>query len=356
MILREATVEDWPVIADFFLTTPLESETSFVLDRRPDFGALPRLRGTFRTFLAYRNGRLAGTVTALCRTARDGERQLIVGELIDFRVAPWARGGRAAFLLLRAANQAFRAGKVNWIVCLIGDQNRATIPLVTHRAGLPLLAPLGSFASVHFIVWRGPRFSSWAGVTVRRATAADSAVVQELSSEAIIAERFAPVDQLRWPDISGRHHAWIAARADGSPAGLLLVWDSEPARRLRIFRYRAADLPLRCAARIGAWLGLVTPLPAAGGVLGMWASCALVVRREDPKILHALIRTALRDAADAGKSVLQLNVHAGDPLLRHLPRYPRSTYRSTLYGCPVGDCSDSSLPFTGFYHADLARV
>ena len=65
MIVREATAEDWPTVAEFFLSTPLESGTVFVLDRRPDFGALPGLRGVFRTFLAFEGERLAGTVTAL---------------------------------------------------------------------------------------------------------------------------------------------------------------------------------------------------------------------------------------------------------------------------------------------------
>jgi hypothetical protein len=105
----------------------IEAGTVFVLDRRPDFGALPGLRGVFRSFLAFEGERLAGTVTALCRKAIERDRVVLVGEVIDFRVAAWARGGRAAFLLLRAAYEAFCVYGVDWIACLIGDRNRATL-------------------------------------------------------------------------------------------------------------------------------------------------------------------------------------------------------------------------------------
>ena len=215
MIVREATTGDWPTAAEFFLSTPLESGTVFVLDRRPDFGALPGLRGVFRTFLAFEGERLAGTVTALCRKAKERDQVVIVGEVIDFRVAAWARGGRAAFLLLRAAYEAFRAYGVDWFGCLIGDQNRATLPLVARRAGFPNLVALAGFASVHFIAWRVPSLSEPNGLTVRAATAADAATVAELSAEAFAHELLAPTNPIEWPDAAGLHRAWIASAPDG---------------------------------------------------------------------------------------------------------------------------------------------
>jgi len=356
MIVREATPSEWPSVTEFFLSTPLQSGTVLLLDRRPDFGALPGLRGAFRTFLALEGDRLAGTVTALCRQAREPDRTVLVGEIIDFRVAAWARGGRAAFLLLRAARDAFDAQGVDWITCLIGDRNRAALPLVARRAGFPALVALARFASVHYVSWRVPRLAESNGLTVRAATAADAATVAELSANALSDVRLAPVDPIAWPDATGRHRAWIASAPDGTPSGLLLVWDGEPLRRIRILRYQPSDLPLRCVTRAAAWLGVSAPLPPPGGALGLWASRIVTITRGGSVTLRALLRAALRDATAEGRSVVQVNLDALDPLLRELPRYPSSTYRSTLFGCSsMGDAVAAASPAARYY-TDLARV
>ena len=356
MIVREATAKDWPAVTDFFLSTPLDSGTVFVLDRRPDFGALPCLRGAFRTFLAFEGERLAGTVTALWRKARARNQDVLVGEVTDLRVARWARGGRAAYLLLRAAYETFEAQSVDWIVCLIGEQNRATLPLVARRAGLPALVPLAAFASVHFIAWRVPALAEPNGLTVHAADATDAALVADVWTEAVGHELLAPADPMAWPDAAGLHRAWIATAADGTAAGMLVIWDAERVRRLRILRYRTADLPHRIATRVGAWLSLTSPLPSPGGVLGFWASRVVTVRDGGAATLRALLRSALRDATRAGRSVVQLNLHALDPLLRELPKYPRSTYRSTLYGCACH--ADAVIPASPAerYYADISHV
>lgn len=356
MIVREATAVDWPGVADFFLTAPLEAGTAFVLDRRPDFGALPGLRGEFRTFLVFQGNRLAGTVTALWHEGRDGAHLIKVGEVIDFRVASWARGGRASFHLLRAAHAVFAAEEVDWIVCLVGNQNRAAIPLVARRAGLPLLAPLEEFASVHFMAWRVPRTRGSGSITVRVAEASDAPLVIEFCRSAFDSERFAPVKPIGWPDPTGRHRAWIAVDPDGTPCGVLLLWDGELARRLRIVRYRTADLPLRIVAGIAARFGLAVPLPPPGSVLGLWASRVVAIRRGGGDTLRALLGAALSAAAAAGRHVVQLNLRRNDPLLQELPPYPRSIYWSTLYGAPCRGGPVAPKPFLERYHADLARV
>jgi hypothetical protein len=223
VILREATAADWPQINEFFLETPLQSGTSFVLDRRPDFGALPALRGSFRTFLVFQDHRLAGTVTALWRSATNGARIVTVGEVLDLRVAPWARGGRAVFYLLHAAYDVFVAERVEWIFSLIGKHNRATSPLVARSTGLPPLEPLEDFASVNFVAGRVPRFMAAKGVTVRVAEPSDAGLVTDVCRAQYARERFSPPDTPTWPDPTGRHHAWLAFEADGTPCGALMT-------------------------------------------------------------------------------------------------------------------------------------
>lgn len=356
MMLREATAADWPEISAFFLATPLQSDTSFVLDRRPDFGALPALRGSFRTFLVFQDRRLAGTVTALWHPAASGARVVTVGEVIDLRVAPWARGGRAVFYLLHAAYEVFLAERVEWVFCLIGKHNRATSPLVARSTGLPPLEPLEDFASVNFVAGRVPRLVAAKGVTVRVAEESDGALVADAWRAEHATERFVPPDSFTWPDPAGRHRAWLAFGPDGTPCGALVTWDGSSVRRVRIVRYRAADRPIRAAIALAALLGITNPLPAPGEVLGLWASRAIAISRDDARTLRALLEAALSAAAAAAQSVLQLNLHGRDPLLRRLPPYPRSTYWSTLYG---GPCDGSPLPAAARaerYHADVARV
>ena len=356
MIVREATAEDWPAVYALFLEAPLSSGTTFVLDRRPDFGALPASRGRFRTLLAFEGPRLAGTATALWRPGRDGAGSVTVGELIDLRVAPWARGGRAALALLRAVHETFRAAQVEWVLCLIGRDNAATVPLVAQRAGLPRLEPLEDYASVHFIAARLPAWPTRSGIRVRPAGAADAALLEALEGDAHGDERFAPPEPLLWPDPTRQHRAWLAFGADGAACGGLVAWDSEPLRRLRILRYRAQDLPLRIAARVAAVLGIANPLPAPAAAFGLWATRTVEVRSAQRGTFRALVRAALGAAAAAGQSALQVNLRARDPLLGHLPALPRSVFRSTLYG---GRCDGGPLPPAAAgarYYADIARV
>jgi hypothetical protein len=354
-MLREATAADWPQIADFFLATPLQSGTAFVLDRRPDFGALPALRGQFRTFLLFQRQRLVGTATALWHVARDGADTITLGEIIDLRVAPCARGGRAVSHLLHAVYAVFLAERVDWIVCLIGKKNRAAIPMVVGRAGLPRLDFLEDFASVHFIAGGVPRLFAATGVTVRAAEASDASLLAELCTESCATQRFAPSESLEWPHPTGRYRAWLAFKPDGTPCGALVLWDGEPVRRLRIVRYRAADLPLRIAVGVAARLGMANPLPARNEVFGLWASSVVAVRHDDGRTLHALLDAALAAAVAAGQNVLQINLSAQDPLLRRLPPYPRSTYWSSLYGYQRDPGIISHHP-SRRHHADLARV
>ena len=354
-MLREAAAADWPQIADFFLATPLQSGTSFVLDRRPDFGALPALRGQFRTFMVFQRQRLVGTATALWHVARDGLDTTNLGEIIDLRVAPCARGGRAISHLLHAVYAVFVAERVDWIVCLIGKHNRAAIPTVAGRVGLPRLEFLEDFASVHFIAARIPRLFPATGVAVRAAEASDASLLTELCAESYATQRFAPSEPLEWPHPTGRYRAWLAFEPDGTACGALVIWDGESVRRLRIVRYGSADLLLRIAVGVAARCKMANPLPAPNEVFGLWASSVVAVRQDDGRTLRALLDAALTAAVAAGQNVLQINLSAHDPLLRRLPSYPRSTYWSTLYGYERNPRLISHHP-SKRHHADLARV
>jgi len=360
MFVREASAHDGRLLIDFLRATPLQAGTEFVLDRSPDFSALLRLRGSSRTFLAFARERLAGTVTALWHDAREGTGQVRVGEVVDLRVAEWAHGTPATARLLGAAREAFAAANVQWATCVIGDRNCAAMSLVRGAAGLPRLEPLSRYASVHYVVCRTlvpPPPRAGGRFTVRSASAIDAADLEALVEETSAHRRFAPLQPLRWPDTTGRHRAWIARDAGGAPAAALIVWDGFDLRRIRVVRYRGADRTLRIASVLASRCGLATALPPEGGALRLWASRWLPVRDGRRDAARALIRAALRDALAEHVHVVQMNLAADDPLLSALPRHPRSTYWSTLYGCELVCRSAEVLTAErGPYYLELALV
>jgi hypothetical protein len=356
--VREAIPADGLSLAEFFLRTPIEAGGEFVLDRSPDFSALLRMRGESRTFLALAGSQLAGTASALWHDAPEGqEGRLRIGEVVDLRVAEWARGGPATVRLLRAVRGALDAAGVDWAVCLIGDRNAAAVPLVRGAAGLPELRPLARYASVHFAACRLPGTARPKGITVREATRDDGASLRALMEESLAARRFTSLPEVPWPDPAGMHRSWLALDPSGRPCGGLIVWDGSGVRRIRVTRYRGTDRLFRAVIGLAARFGLASALPPPGGVLRLWASRWLGVRGDRRDVVRALVHTALRGAAGEGVHILQINLAEGDPVLRSLPRALRSFYWSTLYGCALGAGRGPEDPAPeATYHADLALV
>jgi len=354
-VIREASATDGPALVAFFRDTSVRAGTEFVLDRGPDFAALLRLRGDARTFIALREERIVGAVTALWHEGLDGDQVRQVGELVDLRVAPELRGGPAAVRLLARAAAALEEVGADWVLCLIGDRNREAGRLVSGGAGLASLAPVSRYASVHYPVWRVPRRRPPGGLSVRRAAAEDTPVLAELIRETATGRRFAPATLFPWPDPEGAHHAWIAEDGSGRPIGGLVVWDPMAVRRIRVRRYSPGDQILRGLMAFASLFGAARPLPSPGEPLRIWASRWLGARSSPAFVTRALVREAIRAAAAAGQHVLQLNLEARDPLLPALPVLPRSFYWSTLYGRPLRDAGPM-LPEAGICHTDVALV
>ncbi len=357
MIVRDATRADGPALLEIFRRTPLDAGTAFVLDRSPDFSALLELRGHHRTLVACDAQRIAGMVTALWHEVEDPDGSARVGEIVDLRVANWARGSRTAAQLLREVRRTFDAEGVAWALCLIGDRNGAARTLTGGKAGLPCLKPLTRWASVHFIAWRVPLLQP-RGVEVREAVPSDEAALESLVESVARQRHFVPRPYFVWPDPTGRHRAWLALQA-GTPVGALVTWDGDGVRRLRVVRHRWQDAPLRALAAVASKAGVAPALPAAGDVLRVWATRWVAVRSGRLDVARALVRASLRCAAAHRIHVLQVNLPESDPLLRALPALPRSTYWSTLYGCcinPFPAASDAVGPRRPCHHADIALV
>jgi hypothetical protein len=361
MQIRTATNFDSPQLARFLLDNPMAVGTDFALDRTPDFNALLRLRGNFRTLCAYSGDHLAGTVTALWDERSDHGKSVRVGEIIDLRVAAPFRGGRTTSLLLRAAQRALEEAGVQWVFCLIGDQNQAARVLVRGRAGIPALQPLTRYVSVHYLALRVNFLSPRRGLRLRAAE--DTSLADADADAEAIAHGFAQIAEGRrlatqsrpfWPDPTGRHRAWLVHAPGGGVVGGLVIWDGFDVRRFRVMRYSGLDRLMKLLTVPAARLGLAVALPEPGGALRLWASRAFWAESGRPDIVRAMVAAALDAAVKQGVHIVQLNLPQGDPLIDQLPSYPRSSYWSTLYGIrrDGGPVDSASGPF----HAELALV
>lgn len=327
MRLREATHEDSARLVEFFQRTPMSAGTSFVLDRGPDFFALLALRGASRTFALFNGDRLVGTATALWRTVHDQGLDVVHGEVVDLRVADFARGTRAAWRLLGAVREAFTAAGVMWVSCLIAGGNQLATALVTGRAGLPPLSWRRRYQSAHYLACRPPWRSDdeWSIESAGEST-----------------------------DPSARSTTWTARDASGRQVGTLRLWDGDSVRRIRIEQYRRAEWPLRVFSRLAGAVSAGVALPREGGVLRTWASREFVVDPPNRTVVRALLSASVRAAVHSGRHVVQINLDARDPLVELLPRFPRSTFMSDVYGAPFGPAlRGHALDFTGD-DADIA--
>jgi len=125
---------------------------------------------------------------------------------------------------------------------------------------------------------------------------------------------------------------------------------------VRVMHYTGADRALKLLTGALARLRLAPALPAPGGSLRMWASRAVWNARGSNAVTRALVSAATVAAARAGVHVLQLNFRDGNPIMDQLPPYPRSVFRSTLYGAPVGRDTAADVPCSRGFFADLAMV
>ena len=357
MKIREATLNDNSDLTEFVAHSPMSAGTHFVLDRAPDFFRLLQLRGDSRTFIAEaKHHGIAGIVTALWHDVRDREGNVRLGEIVDLRVAPWARGGGTAARLLHAAKDALAEARVSWVVCLIGDRNTDAVRLVSGGAGLPNLESLTRFASIHYVAWRPPRRKNQ-GHAARAARPDERDILDDLRDEMNVTRRFVPHALLDPTDRSTDQTSWIIPGSNGTAAGALIVWDGHEVRRVRIVRYEREDTLLRIGVSLASRLGLANRLPNEGDVLRIWASRFIGLREPNRGAIRSLVDLSLRAATDAGAHVVQLNLPESDPLLRLLPRYPRSIYWSTLYGRPfIGNDRPFKRRGSDVFHADVALV
>lgn len=133
---------------------PLGPGRSFRIAHGDDYPRFFRAMGRAACFVVEEGGRVVGTLAAVIRRLGypDGEERP-VAYLADLKVTPSARGGRALFVLARAAEAWVRGAAVAGF-SVVMDGTAATPERYTGRIGLPAFTVLAKVAVLR-LVWTG---------------------------------------------------------------------------------------------------------------------------------------------------------------------------------------------------------
>jgi hypothetical protein len=313
LIVRPAVADDAAAIGELFRATSMGSGIRICIERDPDYFIGARVQADEPcVWAAFEpGGRAVGLLSAgKRRVLADGEREMRY--LCDLRIHhDWQRSTLLArgFRLLR--REVFSPGE--WAQTLVLEDNVRAIELLSsRRAGLPEYRPAGIY-----LTWLLPpqAVPGEAGLTVRRAVAADLADMQHLYDTAAARRSFAPRVDLAdlggpaWPGLAVGD--FLVAERGGRLVAMMGLWDQADFQRLRIAGYSQAVALLRPLWNAGTLVSGGVSLPRPGEVLPLLKCTAVACEADDPALLRALLATAL--AEDSGRLVL-VGMSAEDPL------------------------------------------
>jgi hypothetical protein len=199
---------------------------------------------------------------------------------------------------------------------------------------------LRGYSSVALLARKPGRQRPRGGVTVKRATIADSERLRALLDADARERDFGVVFDAptwarrlsRWPSF-GIENFYLAVDEEGALLGCLAPWDSSAVNRVVIERLPAAARWVRSAYNALAPLTGKPRIPADsdGHLPDVWLT-HVAVKPRDPEIFAALLDAAYADLAASGRfATVSLCAFEDDPLARALDRYWRYAVPMDLY-------------------------
>ena len=147
----------------------------------------------------------------------------------------------------------------------------------------------------------------------------------------------------------------LVARSDGGIVGTLAAWDQSAVRQTVVVGYGQRLRRLKPLLDLARRARGALALPAEGDALHTHYGTWLCVRDDDDAVARALLRAAVRRAADARAHVLTLTLAETDPLLAPLARLRHVAYRSRLTVLPLADRGFAQR-LEGTVHVDAGRL
>ncbi len=154
IFIREATEADNEALQQLNREAPMRGNLTICVERIPDFFAINRRIGPYKTMIAETGGRIAGVLTIARHPAVLEGKVQEIGVIRDIKVHPDFRGSTALYRLLYTFLQYALSQKWNILYATALKGNMKVISLMGGRAGLPSLVPAGYFIQFNFFTKR----------------------------------------------------------------------------------------------------------------------------------------------------------------------------------------------------------
>lgn len=145
VLIREATEADNEALQQLNREAPMQGDITIRVERIPDFFAINRKIGPFKTMVAETHGRIVGVLTIARHPAVLEGKVQEIGVIRDIKIHPDFRGSTALYRLLYTFLQYALGQKWNILYATALKGNIKVISLMGGRAGLPSLVPAGHF-------------------------------------------------------------------------------------------------------------------------------------------------------------------------------------------------------------------
>jgi hypothetical protein len=149
IVIREASHDDNAQLLALTEQCPMQGSVGVLIDRKPDFFSLLRLKGEFKAFIAVTDNRIVGSFALVVKRAYIHRVPEYIGYLCDMKILPSFRRSRVAYLLMRAMNAYMRTLPINLYLCVISQGNRQVESLLQGRAGIPAPEKTSHFHVFH---------------------------------------------------------------------------------------------------------------------------------------------------------------------------------------------------------------
>ncbi|NMB70542.1 MAG: hypothetical protein GYA22_00130 [Bacteroidales bacterium] len=151
IFIREATEADNEALQQLNREAPMRGNLTIRVERIPDFFAINRRIGPFKTMLAESGNRIAGVLTIARHPAVLQGKVQEIGVIRDIKIHPDFRGSTALYRLLYTFLQYALSQKWDILYATALKGNAKVISLMGGRAGLPFLVPAGHFVQYNLL-------------------------------------------------------------------------------------------------------------------------------------------------------------------------------------------------------------
>lgn len=358
---RLATREDDAALRTRMEKDILHGQISVSFRREPDYFAGIKLFGDQAQIVVCEDddGQIVGLGSRYVRQAYLNGIPSLTGYLSDLRIAPDARRGTLLARGFRFIRTLHETDPVHLYSTVVLDGNESALSALTQaRAGLPVYRPLGRMLTPALHLDMERRIPKVAGVSVRRASAADLTCVTEFMRREHARKQFAPVwdvTALTAPGI-GRlriEDFWIAERGD-TILGTLATWDQHALRQTHIEAYSKSLSRIRPLYNLLAKISPLKRLPAPGERVPYLYISALAIADDSPALFAHLLATVCNATRSGPWHYAICGVHQRDPLAAVLENFRRIEAAGLLFAVHYPEQAsafaelDNRVPYVDF--------